>query len=229
MRTAAVLLLLMGALFGSPVHSVAQVRFGLTPRLGWYVPLRQAGAVAPVNETWFLQLERIDPSVSFELSADVMSRSGVGVRVMGLVTAPVTAKGAFNCYPGVPCPAILSDTEADVQVATLLADLVYAPFAGSAAVRPYAALGAGVRRFHASYPNLAALIEADSRTEHALALHAALGAEFELFGAVLRAEVADYYSSNRIAPPEGSQAEQSPKRIAQHDLGISLGWRLLRF
>lgn len=210
------------------VPASAQARFGVTPRVGWYAPLDRFGPAAPVNEVWFLELDRVESALSLEVSADFAWPSNrLSTRVLGLITLPTKAEGFFNCYPGMACPAILLETEAAVTVFTGLVDLVYKPFAGK--LQPYAAVGAGVKRYDFSWPSEEVFIDGGTYGLSGFAMHGAVGAELGLFGTSLRAELADYYSAGRIVPPSGSMALRPPRREKQHDLGFSLGWRLLSF
>jgi hypothetical protein len=222
------LLILIVLPFFNPVDVSAQARFGVTPRVGWFAPLEEFGPAAPVNEAWFLELGRVESALSLGISADfAWPGDRLSTRVLGMITLPTEAEGFFNCYPGMACPSILLETEADVTVVTALVDLVYSPLTGK--VRPYAALGAGMKRYDFSWPSEPVFIDGGSYAMSAFALHGAVGVDLAVFGTSIRAELADYYSAGRIVPPEGTTAPRAPRRERQHDLGFSLGWRLLSF
>jgi hypothetical protein len=221
--TVATLLLLPGLL------SAQAVRLEFTPRVGYYAPLGDVGAAAPANGTWYLDLDRIKPTASLQLGLGV-SRPGspLSARVHGLMALESHADGRFECYPGLACPSILMNTTAEATIWAAVADLVVTPFDGR--LRPFAALGAGVKRHSFAWPETAIFVESGEYSESALALHGGVGFELELAGAPLRLEVSDYWSAEGKGL-QGTDANQvsRPRRQARHDLAVSLGWSIVRF
>jgi hypothetical protein len=223
--TAALLLL-------APAAGAAQsgVRIELTPRVGYYAPQDRVGAVAPAGRIWYVELERIEPTASLEASARISwAGSPLSARVHGLVALPSDVSGRFTCYPGLACPEVLMLTTAEATIWAAVADMVFSPLESSP-MRPFLALGAGVKRYSFSWPDAAVLVEAGTYSENGVALHAGVGLEVSLAGAPLRLEVSDYWSpeGRGLRGPDPDQVAE-PRRSAQHDLAVSLGWSVIRF
>jgi len=216
-----------------PSLAVAQssLRLELTPGIGYYAPRNDLGAAAPAGGAWYLRLERIDPTVFLGASAQLdLPGSDLGLRLQGIVAWPSDAEGFFACHPGLGCPDVLLRTTAEVTVMAALADAVYSPFESRSPVRPFIALGAGVKRYSYSWPEPAVLLDAGDYSEAGLALHVGAGFDLVLAGAPLRLEVGDYWS-DEVRRPWATDIAWSarPRRNAQHDLAVSLGWSVLRF
>jgi hypothetical protein len=124
---------------------------------------------------------------------------------------------------------VLLTTTAEAIIWAGVADILLTPFTWSA-VSPFVALGAGFKRYEFSRPEPAVLVEAGEYAESAIALHVGVGVEASLLGAPLRLEVSDYWSGEGRGL-RGTFPDQvsEPRRKAQHDLAISLGWSILRF
>jgi hypothetical protein len=154
----------------------------------------------------------------------------VSTRVSGLFVLPSNVAGEFRCGPGQACPDVLLPVEADASVLAVVADVMVSPFPAHR-VRPYTALGAGLKRYAFSWPDAPAMVQAGEHTETALTLRAGLGVEVDLAATRLHAEVADVWSGR--GPVVASDPQGRPgaglRRRAQHDIALSLGVQLLRF
>jgi hypothetical protein len=212
------------------VAAQSTARFQITPRAGVHHPMNEIGGAALVEGPWYLRLDRADPSASFAIDAHVKWPSSVvSVRVVGFAALPATAAGRFDCLS--ICPSILLRTEAEVSARGAFADVIVAPFS-SAALRPFAALGVGVKRYRYEWPAAAVFVTAASSTETTGALHAAIGFELDFVGAPLRFEVGDYYSAERelfAFYDSSSGTSTEVRRNPQHDIAVTLGWSLIRF
>jgi hypothetical protein len=212
------------------VVAQSPVRFDVTPRVGYYAGLNELGLAAPAGESWLLSLGRKEPTMSVEMSARLALPSPrLSARVLGLVALPSEAHGGFSCHPGAPCPAIALPADAQVTVLSAVADLMYAPFSREARARPFALLGAGVKRYNYSWSGSGALVQAGEHNESGLALHAGLGLELDVIGVPIRVEASDYWSPAGKVLASGRNGAPDARRGAQHDLSFTLGWRLLRF
>jgi len=223
---------LAGVLALVPALSQAQerVRFlEITPRAGLYAPTRDIGPAAPGEGPWYLQLEQVDPSLTIELSAQARWPSArVQTRISGLHALPSSVSGEFQCGPGQVCPSVLLPVHAEVSVLAAVADIIVSPFAGQR-VRPYTALGAGIKRYGFSWGDAPVFMTAGSHSETSFTLHAGIGVEVVIGANHFRVEIADYWSGRGpVVAPAGAGID-ALRRGAQHDLGFSLGWRLLRF
>jgi hypothetical protein len=143
---------------------------------------------------------------------------------------PAEASGFFECYPGVACPAVLLPSTAEIDLMAGMADVVYTPFVGHRA-RPYAMLGAGLRRYHIEWPEAAVLVDEGSRSETTIAFHAGVGMEIDVPIGSVRAELAAYRSPRGAAldPPAGVGGSAAAGRRTQHDVAMTIGWRVFRF
>jgi len=124
---------------------------------------------------------------------------------------------------------VLLESSADVSVVAGLADVVWSPRI-DAGVRPYALAGFGLKRYAYEWPDAATLVGAGSHSETGAALHLGVGATFDLFGGSFRAEAGDIWSGqgSELGTATGGGADL-PRRNAQHDISVTLGWRVLRF
>jgi hypothetical protein len=229
----------LGTLLLAPAMVGAQSRVGLTPRIGLFAATRDLGPAAPASSVWYLHLERPEPTVAFQLTADAAwPGARVNTRLVALATLRARSAGVFNCYPELACPSILLRSErAEVSTQMALLDVVYSPIRAGAPLRPYAVAGAGVKRYHYRWPDALTLVTAGDDIELAPTLNVGLGTSLVILGASLRAEVADYWSPEsdnadryRILASSGAfQPSSALRRRAQHDLVASLGWQILRF
>ncbi len=214
-----------------PQSTTSQIapRVAFVPVAGWYAPQRAVGPAAPAASTWYLRLDRIEPTPFAGASLEITwPTSRIGARLIGFATIPSGASGIFDCYPGMACPAVFLASEADVTIVTALADLLLSPVQADAVVRPYAVLGGGLKYYRYAWPDVGAGIEAGKHNESTPALHAGLGLAFELLGGSFRTEVTDSWSRKGevISPATLSSSVSGPRRNTQHDLVVSLGWRL---
>jgi len=226
--------LIVTALLAAPAMARAQspVRIDVIARAAAYVPGGRLGGVARAGGPWYVRLDRADAAPAFELQASIrLPAWPVSLRVVGLASLPADVDGIFDCYPGLACPAILLESAAEVRVLGAVADLVWAPLAAVAPVRPFLALGAGVKQYRFSWPAPEVLVESGRHTESAFAAHAAVGIELGLIGQVFRIEAADWWTGR--GAPIGDDPDltgfAAPRRRAQHDLVVGIGWRMLRF
>ena len=233
MRITRASLVLLLALFAVPQGLCAQNsgRVHVVPLVGWSLPLNELGAVEPTGSAWYLSLGKPDPTLALGASVEVhWPSSPFGVRVTGVTTLQAGAGGFFDCYPGLACPAVLLDTDADVSALAATADLLFSPFRARP-VRPFAVVGAGFRRYAFDWPAPPVLVEAGSHSETTAAVRLGLGMSFDVLGGSFRAEVGDLWSpvGDRIRPSGAVGQLSAPGRRDQHDLNVNLGWVLLRF
>lgn len=220
-----------GLLFAAAARAQSPLRIEVVPRAAMYLPRNELGPAAPAGGAWFLHLERMDAAPAFEMEVRVLpAGSPLSLRLVGLATLPAEAPGFFNCYPGLACPAVLLESTAEVSVLGAAADLVWSPLGAASPVRPFLLLGAGVKRYHYSWPAPAVLVEAGEDAESAFAAHAGAGLEFAVLGQSIRVEVADWWSGEgaAIGDDPGVAGFSAPRRRQQHDVAVSIGWRLLR-
>jgi hypothetical protein len=215
----------------APLFAQGSVHVEFIPQVGLYAPLNDAGAVAPTGTAWFLQLERMEPAMSFGAAVQLSWPSArLGTRFSGLATLESSAPGFFDCYPGLACPAVLLTSRADVSVFAALGDLLFSPLGSQSWVNPYLLLGAGAKHYRYSWPDAAVLVPGGSHDATLFALHGGFGLSIPIGQSALRAEVSDLWSPN--APsirPSGDPGALSARGRAQHDLSVSLGWALFRF
>lgn len=233
MRTAAVVVCVLPVvlLVSDPVAGQQPFRVELSAHGGLYAPLGAVGPAAPADGPRFLRLKRARSTPTLGVTAETRwPLRRLGFRVTGLYLFPSEASGRFDCAPGLVCPAVLLPTAADVDLLVVRGDLVLSPFGREGRLRPYALFGGGVKRYTFSWSETGELIAEGRHRETALALHAGLGIALDLLGNSFRVEVSDYWSGagDPVAPGFEEGGLPAPRRRSQHDLGLSLGWRLLR-
>jgi len=214
-----------------PVHGQSSVELELTPQAGYLIPLNALGAAAPTDEVWYLRLDRMRGTPTFGAVAQLSwPGAHAGVRVHGVYALESDVPGNFSCYPGLACPSVLLNTTARVSVWGAAADFMLAPLPRDGVLRPYLLAGAGLRIYQFSWPAAAVLVQAGDHVERALMLHGGIGLELDVAGAPLWLEVSDYWTreGDRLGGPELDQVDPA-RRAAQHDLSLTVGWRLLRF
>jgi hypothetical protein len=86
-----------------------------------------------------------------------------------------------------------------------------------------------VKRYNYSWTEPATLVQSGSYNESGFALHAGLGLELDVIGVPIRVEASDYWSPAGRVLARGGNGAPDARRASQHDLSITLGWRLLRF
>ena len=220
----------LAVLSAQSVVAQSTVRFDVTPRVGYYAGLKELGTAAPAGESWLLSLDRKEPTMSLEMSARLaFPSSRVSARLLGLIALPSEAHGEFTCHPGTACPAVFLGANAQVTVWSAVADLMYSPFSRESRARPFALLGAGLKRYSFSWGEPSTLVQAGNYTESGLALHAGLGLELDVIGVPIRVEASDYWSPEGKLLAAGRNGAPDARRAAQHDLSFTLGWTLLRF
>ena len=224
--TAALALLLLAA-----PGAAQQAGFELTARAGVLFAGGTRGPVAPAAPGWLLELAAADATPAVELAATlpIPSRS-FSVRVLGMATRSATAEGRFTCYPGLACPALLMETKADVSLRAAVADVLLRP-TSVLGLEPFVALGAGVKQFRYDWPAASNFVQAGDNTETLYGVHAGAGFSFGLFGGRFEAEVADYWNAEGRAfgVGEADPSNLGTRHKSEHDVAVSLGWRLLRF
>lgn len=223
------------AALAAPAAGGAQMRVDIVPRIGLHNAINELGPVAPATGAWFLRVERPRPTASFGGSIEVTrAASMLSARAVGFATLPAKAEGSFGCYPGLACPAVFIGSDVDVTVVAALLDAVWSPVSPDRALRPYALLGGGYRRYGFAWPATgSALVGGGRHSENTWAVHAGAGVDLRLLGGSFRLELTDLWS------PEGDEITAPPLfapaglnvsgRRAQHDFGATVGWRLLRF
>jgi hypothetical protein len=225
-------LALVAGLEPASVAAQAPLRFEVVPRAGMLAPMREIGPAARAGGPWYLRLERADAAPAFEMEIRVSGPgSRLAARLVGLATLPADVSGFFDCYPGLACPAVLLPSAAEAAVLAAAVDVLYSPLRGVQAIRPFAALGVGVKRYRITWPDAAVLVRGGEHSESTPTVRAGAGVEFAVLGQSVRAEVADWWSpeGRKISEDPGLPGLSAPRRRAQHDIAVSLGWRLLRF
>ncbi len=203
--------------------------FEITPRIAYFVPRSALGTVTRVSDVVVATFGRAGTSVGFEASGQVsFPGRHLSTRIMGLTTLPADVSGTFSCLPPLPCLALFIPARADLRVTAGVLDMVYSPANGS--MRPYGVLGAGLKHYSFRWKQDAQGGMADFAS-NAPAAHVGAGIELNALSALIRLELADYWSpaGPDITPPPGSSAWSVPGRRAQHDLTFSAGYRLFRF
>ncbi len=231
-------LLCLSLVLSSPALAQDGRRFELSPQFGVQVPMNPIGPAAPTETAWYLDLERPDAAPSFGVTASVTwPGRWVGARVSAGYTLPSDVHGIFNCYPGLACPSILLESDANVESLTLIVDALLYPLARFAKVRPYIVTGLGVRRFRYEWPEAFTFVTAGSHAETRPVVNGGLGVAVDLLGASLHLELTDAWSPEgdgaggfrlQTAGPVSHHPQDLPSR-AQHVIGVSLGVRVLRF
>lgn len=207
-------------------------RFEVVPRLGVYAPTREVGPAAHAAGPWYLRLERIDAAPAFELEGRVTwPGAHFATRLVGLATLPANVSGFFDCYPGLACPAILLPSDAEAMVLAAALDVVVSPLDPGGSVRPFAFAGFGVKRYRFEWSDAATFVMGGKEAESGLTLRAGVGAELQVWRQSFRVEVADWWSDvgPKVGEDPGILGLSAPRRHVQHDLAVSLGWRLLDF
>lgn len=225
------LLVLIVVLLPSRADAQGRARFAFAPYVGGIAPGESRGFVARVGEADALFIDRIDPGVVLGATADLWwPSSRVRTRITGLVTPPLDADGHFACMTDQPCLASFIGADASARIAAAVVDAVVNLFETDP-VKPYAILGAGIKRYSFSWDTPNPSTSDGSQAENALAIHAAVGFEWQMWGSMIHLEVSDYWSpsADRIEPAPGSGGVAVPGRRAQHDLSITVGYRLFRF
>jgi hypothetical protein len=233
MRITRASLALFLVVMSSPASLSAQTgsRVRIVPHVGWSVPLNELGAVAPAGSAWYLRLGKMDATLALGTTVEVQwPSSRFNLRLAGAAALESEASGFFDCYPGLACPAVLLRGHADVRSLAATADLLYSP-RGRGGLRPFAILGAGLRRYSFDWPAPPVLVAAGSHSETTPAVRAGLGLAADLLGGSFRVELTDLWSpvGQRIRPGGGAGQLSAPGRRGQHDLQVILGWALLRF
>lgn len=233
-QNAARSLIALAALPILPVESLAQTpdRFAIVTRAGVYAPTRDIGPAAPAGGPWYLRLEQADAAPAFELELSAkLPGDHFATRLVGLATLPADVSGFFDCYPGLACPAVLLPSDAEMGVLAAALDVLYSPMRADRPIRPFAMVGAGIKQYRFSWPDAAVLVTSGDHAETAATLRAGVGIEFDLAGQSIRAELADWWSArgSKIGDDPGIQGLSAPRRRAQHDITLSIGWRLVRF
>jgi hypothetical protein len=218
----------------SPATLAAQrARLDVIPGAGFHSPREALGAAALIGTGWFATFGEAQSSASFGATAEV-TRPGhaLGARLSGFVTLPGASHASFNCRPGLACPAVIVESEAEITTANLLADLVYDLW-NAGRIRPWLAAGAGLRHYDISWAAPDVFLVAGSDSETIPALHVAVGVDVRLGPGALRAEIGGLWSAkgDRVPPAEDpfGPAPSVAGRAAQRDFLVSLGWRVVRF
>jgi hypothetical protein len=219
------------SLIPAVLQAQERVRFDISPRAGLYVPTGAIGPAARGAGPWYLRLDQADPSLTVELSAQARwPGARVQTRVSGLYALPSSVPGEFQCSPGQACPAVLLPVDAEVSVIAAVADVIVSPMAGER-VQPYAALGAGVKRYGYSWDDAMVFMTAGAHSETSFTLHAGLGVEVGVGANHFRLEIGDFWNGRGPVVASGTNGTSmiALRRRAQHDIGVSLGYQLLRF
>lgn len=216
-----------------PINAAAQSppRFEITPQVGYFAPQEQLGGIARVGNASVVRLNRVDPGVVLIATGQTTWPSArLRTRITAMLTSSLDVGGEIVCMPGQLCLAVFRGTRAHVRVAAAVVDAVYVPIDHGVA-RPYVLLGAGLKRYAFSWSPDDPLLRGANHVDHALAVHSGIGLELDVLGASIRAELSDFWTpkAGTIVPAEPAIAESVPGRRAQHDLSVSVGYRLFRF
>jgi hypothetical protein len=224
------------ALAASPAAAQSTGSFELTPFVGTFVPRSAVGPAAPAGATWFLRLERVDPTVSLGASVLAKWTPQIAARLTLQSVLPSYADGTFACRPGTVCPAVLLQSRTRVSSQIALADLVVAPLRGQTSVRPFLSAGGGLRRDHYRWADAEVLLGGGSHSAIGFTGRAGAGVEIDLRRSALRVEIEHFWTPGGAplydAPLDAPAIEHDttgPNRRAQRDLGVRIAWRLLPF
>jgi hypothetical protein len=215
-----------------PAYAEAQgVRIDLAPSAGMIRPLDAPGAVTAIDQAWYLQLERADAAPWFGATVEARVNDGpLAARVTALAALPAATRATFNCRPGLACPAVLVESDAELSSITGFLDLVISPLSGR--FRPWLAAGPGLTRFSVDWEAPAVLVEAGHHAETVPLLHAGAGIDIGIGNGALHASVGFLRTprGDPIGPIDApTSAVRSVRRAAGTDLLLSVGWSLLRF
>lgn len=198
------------ALLGPAAPAAAQrLELHMEPRVGAFVP---AGRLVREHDGLIRFRAELAPSLAVGLGLELDApRLRLGVRAgVDYATASTLIAHGFTL------------DSVGVGLVAAAADVVLRPFDRRAAVRPYVAAGAGLKRYIVSETGLtralAGVLPGD-RTDSAL--HAAAGAEARWGPLGLAAEASDYVS-RFTAPSTGH-------RRLQNDVFLTVGLRLQLF
>ena len=215
---------------GQPLSAQGAPKYELVVSAGLHIPVNPIGPAAQASPAWYLDLERVDPALALSASARVNWSKSVATRFALQWVVPSRAEGMFRCRPGTACPDVLLPTSADVSVQTAMLDIIVTPLHVHPSVRPYVALGGGIRRDHYEWRNAAVLVEGGEHSTSSMAFRAGLGVDVAVFGSALRLEIEDLRRpSGAFIYDSPSGDLPSPRPRGQHDIGLTLGWRLLSF
>lgn len=227
-------LLAVAGLFGlaAAASGQAPIRLEIIARAGLYAPTSAVGPAAPATGPWYLRLEQVEAAPVLEVEfRSTWPGSRFGLRLVGLVTGRADAAGVFDCYPGLACPAVLLESDAEAMVIAVAADVLYHASPAARRLRPFLLAGAGVKRYRFRWPAAVVIVPAGDHAESALALHAGAGVEVGIGGLSMRVELADWWSGEGpdIGVDPGVPSVRAPRRRAQHDVTLNIGVRLFRF
>ena len=227
---------LLPTLVAAPAIGQTVSRVTLTPLAGWHAPLRALGPSADTNQGRYLNLDRAEAAPSFGLSAEIaLPLQQFTARLSAATAMTSSVSGSFDCYPLSVCASILLNTTAEVRSVAAMASLVYSPLHSSSSFRPFVIAGAGYKRYNFSWPDAATFVNAGEYAETTATFQAGLGAAFDLLGATFRAEVIDNFTPEGSAmrsdfgPESLALVTELPRRNAQHDMLLNLGWQVFRF
>lgn len=214
-----------GTVTAQDVHRVEVVA-----GLGVYAPARSIGAAAP-SGVWYLDVAQPGSGAAIDVSAlFAWPGSALRTRIAGMAMLPVHAGGRMVCYPGVECPlALMAEPDVEVSVMAAVVDIVFTPFHASNAVRPYAAIGVGLKHQRVSWTQNPPPASG-THAETPATVHLGVGLGTRIMGIEVRAEVSDYWTGKRdgLALQADPQQSVSPDRPARHDLMFAVGVRLFR-
>ena len=210
--------------------------FELTPFVGTFAPRNAVGPAAPAGGAWFLRLERVEPTVSLGVSALTKWTPQLAARLTLQSVLPSHAEGTFDCRPGTACPSVLLRSRTKVSTQMAVADLLFTPLDIQRSVRPFVSAGGGLRRDHYSWSDAEVLVGGGKHSARSLTTRTSLGADVALPRSSLRVALEHFWTPEGrplydapIDAPTLEQGNGSPRRGAQRDLAVTVGWRLLPF
>ena len=216
----------------APGASQAVGDWNIIPQAGFFLSPGDIGPVAQVSVARYLDVREVDPKASFGVLVErTLPGEGLALFVRGLYALPTDAIGAFNCLPGLACPALLLESGSEIQTWSGAAGLRYSPLPELSSVRPFLTLGAGLEQNRFSWSDHGTWIDGGSHTETVGVLQFGAGLDVEVGPLPLRLEFLDSWSPEggefgMDYPEAGLSSSQPLKRASQHHVTISLGWVL---
>lgn len=229
------ILALMGVVFflapSEPGVAQTSSTWELIPQIGLYFPMTDVGAVATASSARYLRVGQIQPTLSFGLAAEFPFPSDrLTTNFRALATLPSDAPGSFDCFPpDRACELVLIQSKARFMVIAAMADVLFRPFSPRHSVLPFTVVGLGLKHDRFSWPTRGSWVEAGNHTDTSFSLHWGIGCDFDFWRFPFRVELSDYWTpaGDRLFLPDG-EIDLSTRRKAQHDLTVTLGWRLNR-
>lgn len=222
---------MLAALTASTVSAQRPTGFFVEAMAGGSVATQDLGRTGILDDNSYVGLESTGWTPRLAVAVGRGVAGSVAVRARGTYDFEVPVRSQWFCDGFTPCPASLVPVSARVGRWSLGGDIQWSPGSARRAFRPFASLGAGVRRTSVAWGSVVAGFTPSSGYDHdAFYWRPALGLAHDAGGMTLLAEVDATMQSFGAERPqfiEGVTPEDTlgpPER--QMDLGISVGLRI---